>query len=426
MVTLPRLTHAIRLGFRGLAAHRLRTFLTALGIILGVASVIIMLAVGEAAKEQALKQLRDLGANTIVLSTTKPQEMEENKQKSDQSEYGLTYADLARLKGTIPTITSATPMREFRKTVRHLEKKMDVRVVTITPDYLGQNKVDVSLGRGIEQSDQDQIANVAVIGSAVAEQLYPGMNPVGRNIVVQAFNRNFPMQIVGIIEPKTVAGNSGDTGTDFNKVVFIPFEFDRIRIGKEIVTITRNSELIEKIEISQITLSIVSLEEVPRSAAAIRSMIEQFHPRKDVQVLVPLDLLRKAEETQRLFTLILAAIASISLIVGGIGIMNIMLATVTERTREIGIRRALGAKQRDIALQFLVETLVLSCGGGVIGLVIGVGGAYALQWISIPTKVELWSVFVALGVSIFVGLLSGLYPARQAAKLDPIEALRHS
>jgi putative ABC transport system permease protein len=427
MVTLPRLTHAIRLGFRGLAAHRLRTFLTALGIILGVASVIIMLAVGEAAKEQALRQLRDLGANTIVLSTTKPQEMEENKEKSDQSEYGLTYADLERLKQTIPTITSATPMREFRKTVRHLEKKMDVRIATITPDYLDQNKVTVSPGgRGIEQSDQDQLNNVAVIGSAVAEQLYPGMNPVGRNIVVQAFNRNFPMQVVGIIEPKTVAGNSGDGGTDFNKVVFIPFEFDRIRIGKEIINVTRNSESIEKIEISQITLSIVSLEEVPRSAAAIRSMIEQFHPRKDVQILVPLDLLRKAEETQRLFTLILAAIASISLIVGGIGIMNIMLATVTERTREIGIRRALGAKQRDIALQFLVETMVLSCGGGVIGLALGIGGAYALQWISIPTKVEVWSVFVALGVSIFVGLLSGLYPARRAARLDPIEALRHS
>ena len=138
MVTLPRLMHAIRLGFRGLAAHRLRTFLTALGIILGVASVIIMLSVGEAAKEQALKQLRDLGANTIVLSTTKPQEMEQNKEKSDQSEFGLTYADLARLKGTIPTITSATPMREFRKTVCHLEKKMDVRVATITPEYLEQ------------------------------------------------------------------------------------------------------------------------------------------------------------------------------------------------------------------------------------------------------------------------------------------------
>jgi len=429
MVTLPRLKHAIRLGIRGLLAHRLRTVLTALGIILGVASVIIMLAIGEAAKEQALKQLRDLGANTIVLSTVKPQEFEDNKQKGDESEYGLTYADLKRLKGTIPTIASATPMREFRKSVWNLGKKIDVRIVSITPDYLEQNKIGLSLGRGIAQSDEEQLANVAVIGSAVAEQLYPGVNPIGRNVVVQSFARDLPMQIVGITEAKggaTSADTGGSSGADFNKVVFIPFEFDRICIGKEIINISQSSRSVEKIEISQITLTVRNLADVTRTSAAIRSMIEQFHPRKDVQILVPLDLLRKAEETQQLYTYILAAIASISLIVGGIGIMNIMLASVTERTREIGIRRALGAKQRDIALQFLVETLVLSLGGGVLGVMLGLGVAQALQLAGIGTRVEVWSVFVALFVSILVGLLSGLYPANRAAKLDPIEALRYA
>jgi putative ABC transport system permease protein len=176
-----------------------------------------------------------------------------------------------------------------------------------------------------------------------------------------------------------------------------------------------------------LTVSIRSLDDVPRNANALQSMLDQYHPQKDVQAFVPLELLRKAEETQRLFTLILGAIAGISLVVGGIGIMNIMLATVTERTREIGIRRALGAKQRDIATQFLVETLVLSCGGGFVGIGLGIGLAFGLESaFGVPTIVRTWSPLVAFGVSVLVGLMSGLYPAKRAARLDPIEALRHN
>jgi len=426
MLSLFRIRHAIRLGFRSLGAHRLRTSLTALGIILGVASVIVMLAVGEAAREQALKQLRDLGANTIVLTTVKPQDSGEAKGQRDESEFGLKYADLVRLKATIPTITSATPMREFRKRLWHGPKKMECRVVTITPEFLEQNKIALAAGRGFEPADEANLSNVAILGSTAVEQLFPGEQPLGKNVILESMMRNFPMTVVGVIEPKTAAGGDG-SGGDWNAVVFIPFEFDRVRIGRELVTVTQSSEKIEKIEISQITATVTSLEEVPRTAEAIRSAIDQFHPDKDVQILVPLDLLRKAEETQRMFTIILGAIAGISLLVGGIGIMNIMLASVTERTREIGIRRALGAKQGDIALQFLVETLVLSCGGGLIGLVLGIGSAFLLKAAtSIETKVELWSVFVAFFVSVLVGLMSGLYPARSAARLDPIEALRHS
>ena len=163
-----------------------------------------------------------------------------------------------------------------------------------------------------------------------------------------------------------------------------------------------------------------------RTAAVLKSLVDQYHPRKDVVITVPLDLLQKAEQTQRLFTLILGAIAGISLVVGGIGIMNIMLATVTERTKEIGIRRALGARQKDIALQFLTETVVLTCVGGVIGIVLGVGLAYAVSGLfGLPTIIRLWSPVLAFVVSVLVGLASGYYPARRAAQLDPIEALRH-
>ncbi len=423
---LPRLRHAVRLGFRSLISQRLRTGLTALGIVLGVASVIVMLAIGEAARFQALKQLRDLGANTIVLRSTKPTEEPEDKKNVDASAFGLKYADLERLRGTIPTLTSANPMREFRKTVRNREKNLEARIVTVTPEFLPQNNIELLRGRGIDPSDETNFSNVAVIGAEIADRLFPAQDPIGKTILIDGFGTSYTMTVIGVSESKTLAAG-GESGGDFTKVVFLPFETDRVRIGVDMITIKASTQSIEQIEISQITATVDDVKNVPKTAAAIRSLIDQYHPYKDVQVVVQLDLLKKTEETQSMFTGILAAIACVSLLVGGIGIMNIMLATVTERTREIGIRRALGAKQRDIATQFLVETLVLSCGGGLIGLALGFGGAVLVkELIGIPTKVAPWSLAVAFFVSLLVGLASGLYPARRAARLDPIDALRHS
>jgi putative ABC transport system permease protein len=177
---------------------------------------------------------------------------------------------------------------------------------------------------------------------------------------------------------------------------------------------------------SQVTVQVDEVANVPKTAAVLQSLIDQYHPRKDVTITVPLDLLEKAERTQRIFTLILGAIAGISLVVGGVGIMNIMLATVTERTREIGVRRAMGAKRRDIAAQFLAETLVLSCGGGLLGVGLGIALAHIVATVfGLPTIIRAWSPIAAFGVSVLVGLISGSYPARRAANLDPIEALRH-
>jgi len=331
-----------------------------------------------------------------------------------------------RVTETLPTVRSATPMREFRKTVWRDGKKLDSRVVTITPDFIPQNNIRILRGRGIEPRDEADYANVAVIGSEVAEQLFPAQDPVGKTVMIQGFATNYTMTVIGVTESKTLAAGS-ESGGEFTKVVFIPFETDRVRIGKELIVVKENSESIEKIEVSQITITVSDMNEVTRTAAAVKSVIDQYHPTKDVAVVVPLDLLRKTEETQRAYTIILGAIAGVSLVVGGIGIMNIMLASVTERTREIGIRRALGAKRRDIALQFLVETVVLSCGGGLIGLALGVATAYLLKSVAgIETQVSLLSMVVSFVVSVAVGLVSGLYPARRAARLDPIEALRHT
>jgi putative ABC transport system permease protein len=426
MFDLARLKHAVRLGIRGLTANALRSVLTALGIVFGVSAVVVMLAIGEAARYQALKQLQDLGADTIVLRTQKPTEEAKDGATRDVAAFGLTYADLTRLRTTIPTVKSATPMREFRMPVRRADKKLDCRVVTVTPEFIPQNNIPVLRGRGIEPADEAQFANVTVIAAEVAEKLFPAEDPIGKTITIQGNLTNYIMTVVGVTESKTLAAGQEGGGGEFTKVVFIPFETDRVRIGKEILTLKENSESIEKIEVSQITVTVDGVDNVRETAKAVKSMIDQFHPTKDVEVKVPLELLRKTEETQLQFQIISGLIASVSLVVGGIGIMNIMLASVTERTREIGIRRALGAKQRDIALQFLVETVVLSCGGGLLGLALGVGVAYAARAFGVQTQVSGLSMVGAFGVSVLVGLASGLYPARRAARLDPIEALRHT
>jgi putative ABC transport system permease protein len=421
-----RLRHVLQLGFRSLAAHRLRSGLTTLGIVLGVASVVVMLAVGEAARYQALKQLEDLGANTIVLRSTKPAEEPTEKQGVDQTAYGLTYLDLDRIRSTVPTVTAATPMREYRKLVRHQNHKLEARIVGVTPEFFKHNNIALALGRGIDAADEQRFDNVAVLGAATAETLFPTQNPVGRSITMENMGQSRSYVVVGVIEPKTLAAGTDGGEVDYNRVVFIPFATDRVRIGRELIAFKATGFQIERVEVSQITVTVDAVANVPKTAAVLKSLIDQFHPRKDVAVMVPLDLLQKAEQTQRLFTLILGAIAGISLVVGGIGIMNIMLATVTERTREIGIRRALGAKQRDIANQFLVETLALTCGGGLLGVGLGIALAYLVSDVfGLPAIIRVWSPVLAFGTSVAVGLASGIYPARRAALLDPIEALRH-
>lgn len=422
-----RLQHAVQMGLRSLAAHRLRSVLTALGIILGVASVIVMLAIGEAAKSESLRQLEDLGANTILIRSVKPQDQPDNKAGVDMLAFGLTDDDLARIRGTIPTVVSAMPARESRRVVRHRDRKLDARLLGVTPDFFAQHNLVVAHGRPISDLDEARFENVAVLGAAAADHLFPGQDPVGKTISIDDIDGPREYQVVGLTEPKTLAGaTESGANADLNRVVFIPFATDRMRFGRDLLTIRTGSFQVEKIEISQITVTVARTEDVKKTAAVIESLLNQYHPRKDVVVFVPLELLQKAESTQRLFTIVLGAIAGVSLLVGGIGIMNIMLATVTERTKEIGIRRALGAKQRDIASQFLVETVILSCGGGLLGVFVGIGMTYLLTWIAeLPVIIRVWSPLVAFAVSVFVGLVSGLYPARRAALLDPIEALRH-
>jgi putative ABC transport system permease protein len=422
---MQRIRHVIRLALKSLAVHRLRSTLAVMGIVLGVASVIVMLGVGEAARYEAIRQIQELGATNIILRSVKPEEENKLKRNDEILTYGLTVRDMERLETTVPTLVSATPMREFRKDIRHREHKVEGRVVGVMPNYQGMNGLKLARGRFITDTDNERYANVAVLGAETAEVLFPLEDPLGRSVMV---GESHYYKVIGITERRASSAGIGSSlsSQDYNRDVYIPFQTDRVRFGKMLLTMRAGSFQAEKLEISQITVAVDRMENVRQTAAIIKGLLDQYHSDKDTAVTVPLDLLERAEQTQRLFTLVLGAIASVSLIVGGIGIMNIMLATVTERTREIGIRRALGAKRRDITWQFLVETIVLSSTGGLLGVGLGVALSKGVtKFFAVPTIIQLWSPVVAFAVSVAVGLVFGVYPAQRAARMDPIEALRH-
>jgi putative ABC transport system permease protein len=423
MTNLPAL-HWLRLGLRNIAAHRLRSCLTVSGIILGVASVIIMLSVGEGAKHEAIQQIQQLGATNLILRSSKPLEQRKEESQRLLLTYGLTFADLERITTTVPTIVGATPIREFRREFQYGERKIEGRIVAATPNYLEHNGLTIARGRFLVDRDNIEFTNVAVLGAETAAVLFPIADPVGKSLKIG----DFSYTIIGVTEQRAQSAGIGSSlsAQDYNRDVYIPFETDRIRNGPILVSFRAGTIEAEKLQISQITVAVDTLENVKPTAEILQGLLDRFHPKKDVTITVPLDLLEKAEQTQRLFTLVLGAIASISLLVGGIGIMNIMLATVTERTREVGIRRALGAKRRDIIWQFLVETMVLSSLGGLLGVGLGLATTYGVTYFfGLKTIVQSWSPFLAFSVSVGLGLVFGIYPARRAAYMDPIEALRH-
>jgi putative ABC transport system permease protein len=402
--------------------------LTVLGIVLGVASVIVMLAVGEAARYEAVRQLQELGATNLIIRSIRPQDDQE-KPEGFVLTYGLTMADAERMIGTLPTVRRITPLREFRKDARHADRHLEARVVSVLPEYLTMNGLHMTSGRFISPTDNDRFENVAVLGAETADTLFPLKDPVGETIFIEAFMYKHAFRVIGVTERRAASGNIGSSlsGQDYNRDIYIPFDTDRVRFGALLMTLKQGRQEAEKLEVSQLTVEVDCMENVKQTAELIRGTLEQFHTRKDFEIVVPLDLIERAERTQQVFTLVLGAIGGISLVVGGIGIMNIMLATVTERTVEIGIRRALGAKRRDIAWQFLVETMTLSSIGGLLGVGLGIGMSLLVtHFFSFPTILSGWSMIVAFGVSVVVGLIFGTYPAVRAARMHPIEALRHT
>lgn len=445
---MTRIIRIIRLALKSLLLHKLRSGLTMLGIVFGVFSVIAMLAIGEGASAQAQKQVLELGAtNVIVRSVKPPLDVAQSSTRTRVLQYGLLRSDYKVLTNTLPTITKAVPIREISREIRYLKDAMNARVVGCTGDYLEMNHLELSQGRFLTHSDQIKLLNVAVIANDVANTLFKHEDPVGKSI------RIGPMfyTVIGVTKDRTASAAIGGSlsGQDYNKDVYVPIKTLQVREGDLDIKNQAGSMTAEQIELHQITLRVNDKDAVLPTAQAIRETLEQSHSRaKDYAVVVPLELLKQAEQIRLIFNVVLGSIAAISLVVGGIGIMNIMLATVTERTREIGVRRALGARQRDIVEQFLTETIVLAGSGGLIGVVLGlltpisflgiqwfvqnfimegttVGSEVGRMFFDLQPQIAFWSLPVAFGISVTIGVISGIYPAVAAAKLDPIEALRH-
>ncbi|WP_432797972.1 ABC transporter permease [Poriferisphaera sp. WC338] len=413
--------------------HKLRSLLTALGIIIGIAAVISMAAYGEGAKRNALEEIRSLGAKNIIVRSVKPPASKDAGQQNNfVSKFGLLRLDLRRIEQTVGPIERQVPLKQIGAEVSRHVHKSTAAVYGTTPMMQEVASLTVARGRYITDADMQQLNKVpvAVIGAAVADRLFPLTDPIGNTFRVdqQIF------EVVGVLQRIGLAGGAGTAlvGRDLNFDVHVPMPIAQGRFGDVLVNRSSGSIQAESVEISEIYIQAPSEDYVLPVAAQVRRVLEKGHQKElDYEITVPIELLKQIEDTQRMFNLMMILIAGLSLLVGGIGIMNIMLASVTERTREIGIRRALGATRLHIVMQFLVETTVLSGVGGIIGVVVGFGGVGVLILVHHMQEefqrphMTTWSIVVSFIVATSVGIIFGLYPAIKASRQDPIVALRH-
>ncbi|MEM9415573.1 MAG: ABC transporter permease [Planctomycetota bacterium] len=427
------LLETFRLGLANIMLHKLRSLLTALGIIIGVGAVVAIAAYGEGSKRAALAGIRELGANNILLKSVKPPESSAPQQEESNgggnddgppvliSSYGLTRLDMRRLGGdSVGPVERMVPLKQVGSFIyRGAETVQAARVYGTTPELFDTLPMKVARGRVHNESDASHFN--AVIGADAASHLFRLEDALGNTFSIDGQ----PFTVVGILEPIGVTA-----GRDINFDIFIPLDAAEDRFGD--LRMLPGGTTGEDVELSELIIRVPQPDQVRMVAAQVRRVIEAGHEDKqDVQVTVPLELIEQESRTQLMFTFLMVVIALLSLLVGGIGIMNIMLASVTERTREIGVRRALGATRMHIVFQFLVETTVLSLVGGVLGILLGLGAALLLGVLSrfvegvsqpVPT---LWSIVLGFTAASFVGIFAGLYPAIRAAWSDPIDALRH-
>lgn len=434
----------LKLGTKSLLLHPLRSLLTVLGIFIGVASVIWLLAISEGISQEAQRQIESLGADTIMIRSIKPPS--EKLATQGVTPYGLTRDEHARLVSTIPTIRSAIPIREIRRQFQYEDRMVDGRMVGCTPEYADVTRLVVDRGHFITEAENFNMVNVCVIAYKLSLKLFPYEDPIGKRVYIPE-NTDF-YTVVGVLKDRSASAAIGGSmdSQDFSNDIYVPIKTLQLRVGDMVVRNTGSTREGELLELNQITVRVNSVDNVRSTAAVIETALESHKNMEDIAVVVPLELLEQAKMTRLMFMVFMGLVAAISLLVGGIGIMNIMLATVTERTREIGIRRALGAKQSDIVSQFLVEAAVLSVVGGITGILAGMfcspavilvkklGAAYYPKVFgSLPEVVRnltpaivYESIPIAFFISILIGIVFGLFPAIRAAKMNPIDALRHS
>ncbi|MCQ2391876.1 MAG: ABC transporter permease [Kiritimatiellae bacterium] len=416
----------IKLGATDVWRHKTRSFLTMLGMVFGVGSVIAMLAVGEGASAQALESIKRLGSENIMVSSVKPAYDAASAtaaagagNRVTLASYGLLFEDETRIRETVPGVLETVPARMVRRNARFNDRRLELRVVETVPSWFEVVKRPILAGRVLSPADYASHANVCVLTEFGVRKLLAAEKILGQHVRLG----NNVFQVVGIVKNET---GGSVRAPDSDADVYIPMSTGQRQFGLASIRVVSGSREGERVELSEVIVRMKSIAYVEGGAKAIESMLKCFHKKADFKIDVPLSLLREAEKTKRTYNIVLGAIAGISLLVGGIGIMNIMLASVTERTREIGIRRAIGARKSRIVVQFLINTCVLSVCGGLVGLIVGVAIPVAITFFSgMPTLIRAYSLVLAFGISAGIGIVFGLYPALRAASLDPIEALRH-
>ena len=410
--------------------------LTMLGIIFGVCSVIAMLAIGEGASQAAQNEISRLGSTNLIIETVEPPTEQSKNTNQDQrilKQYGLTYKDAEAIRNTIPDVEVIVPVRELNGEAHYKSRSGAVKIIGTIPWYPITSTIQVICGRFLSSIDLNQERTVCVVDEKVVKSILGFDYPIGKDVYIQGtFYR-----IIGVVgSVASININNSETSpveikstTPIEEVgfVYIPISTARNRFSEMNYTYSSGASSYEKVELQKITVKVQSIDHVVPMRNIIDGLLRHMHEEKqDYRIVVPLELLQQAKTSKRIFSVVLGSIAAISLIVGGIGIMNIMLATVSERTREIGIRRALGARKRDIVVQFLSESLIMTLMGGLLGIVLGfLLPLIVSHFANMPTIITYHSLALAFGISGMVGVIFGLYPAYRAASMDPIESLRH-
>lgn len=409
-----KLTNTLKLSLASLTMHPFRAFLAGLGVVFGVGAVVGMLAIGEGARLESIRQIEELGVNKIIVrSVVEPRD---SNSTDTSGEAGIRAQDIVHLHNNFDNVQAILPITHWRgRIVSQWFEQRNGHVLGVPIEFpeITNARLSGAQGRFITQTDQSESASVCVLGSRMAELLFQFRNPIGESVNVHG---EF-MTVVGVLHHPN--GREIEGIGSINSMVYIP-------TGTGLSYWSAPEEHGAIVQTKLLYLEIEEVAQIENTSRRLEAYLRSTHTDDDYEIILPFELMKQQEATQRIFTIVMASIASISLLVGGIGIMNIMLANIYERMREIGTRRALGATRKDILIQFLVESMMLTSIGGALGAALGMLLAFLVaQYAAMPTSVTLFSVVISLGVSVLTGIVFGSFPAWKAANLSPIEALRH-
>ncbi|RPI77789.1 MAG: FtsX-like permease family protein [Desulfobacteraceae bacterium] len=393
-----------KISIEALRLNRVRSALTMLGIIIGVMAVILLVAIGQGAKDYITKELRGLGTNLLIVTPGKTATKGGFHPPMSGTVRKLIYDDALAIKRRCSKVNDTAPVVMGTGKVKYFNLSRDAMILGVTPEFETVRNLHVEIGSFVKPEDVDLKNRVVVLGRKVKTELFGEANPLGKMVTIS----DARYRVIGIMEKKGMS-----LGFDIDDLVFIP-----VKSAQELFNIDSLIEII---------VSVNRAEDLDKATEQIREVLIKRHNKKEDFTIISQEAMLSTMNTiLNVMTSVLGGIAAISLIVGGIGIMNIMLVSVRERTREIGIRKAVGARNRDILAQFLMESIALSVAGGMIGIILGIGGALAFKYATeyIPAQVTVWSIVLAFGFSAGVGIFFGVYPARKASLLDPIQALR--